>query len=521
MEPPFLACEGLRKSFGPTVALDDVSISVEGGSWIGLVGENGAGKSTLLKTLSGLVRPDDGHIRIAGASRQFTSIRDANSAGLFLWSQSSEHVPAMTLYENAFLGFHAKFAHGGRLDHKAMRKSAAPHIDRVLGSGISEKAKMSDIDYGQQQLFQLARILACINLLGVKQPILLIDEATAALDERQSSRLFSVLAEVHAAGATIVYVSHRLREIIGTAEHVVVMRDARVVGTVTGAEATESLLHSMMVGRERLSNYYLDSDRLARSDLGDAVLEATGISGGPQASSVSDVQLTVHAGEIVGVAGVEGSGKESLARLLSGADRVTQGEIRIPKSAALGRRASPRSALRMGIGRLPVDRLGESLISTQTTEFNITLVPRRQVAKRLRNRGWLQLRRTEQRRIVAALIEQMSVVPPDPARPVESLSGGNQQKVALAKWALADPDVLVAVDPTQGIDVGARQQCYRFFRDLCQRGKGLILVSNDLPELIGLANRVIVMRDGRVVGEVSCDSPTGASEEALVRMMVA
>lgn len=518
MESEYIAGNGLRKHFGGSIALDDVSISVPKGSWIGLVGENGAGKSTLLRILAGVLRPDAGEVRIGGQRRELTSSRDANQLGVFLWSQTGEYVPALSLYENVFLGYHRWFKRRGLLDHRAMRLRAEPHIRMVLGEDVNVNSRMETVGYGHRQLFQMARILACADLLSISTPLLLIDEATAALDEGQSGRLFELLSGLHKSGATIVYVSHRLRELMGTAERIIVMRDGKTTASVSRSDATESTLHSLMVGRERAHNYYLEEVR--RPLAGARVLEAMGVSGSSAAGHVDDVSLTMRRGEIVGMAGVEGSGKEVLARLLSGAEKVRSGSVTVSGRAVPLRRDNPRAALRRGIGLLPVDRLGESLIAGQSITFNVTLAAGKLPRPQRKRTGKLVLRHAELRQRAGPLVKQMDVSPPNLDLPVEALSGGNQQKVALAKWALADVEVLIAVDPTQGVDVGARQECYRFFRQFCRDGKSVLLVSNDLPELIGLSNRVMVMRNGQVVGEVSCDGTNVITEEMLVGMMI-
>jgi ribose transport system ATP-binding protein len=513
-----VSCEDVSLTFGETRALREVSVEITRASWTGLVGENGAGKSTLLGVLSGRLRPDRGQIRIDGETVGLESMEQAAEAGVLVFSQTAMTVPRLSVYENVFLGYQRRFRRRGRVSHTLMRQRATPHIEAVLGPDVDLRAPIGELPYGSQQLFQLARVLARADLLGISKPTLLVDEATAALDTSQSDRLFGILEDLSRRGATIVYVTHRLRELVGRADRIVVMRDGEIAGELEREEATEAGLHSLMVGRTQIDQYYCQD--LRSSPSGSPVLEVEGLTATVGSASVQGVEVVVNGGELVGLAGVDGSGKEIAAEVIAGVSRAEQGTIRVRDRELNSTRITPGAALNAGIGYLPSDRLGQSVIASQTVSFNIGLLLRG-AGRRL---GWLrdfwpytdQAKRT----LVAGAAERMKVTHGRALAQVGSLSGGNQQKVAMAKWSLADLKILVTADLTQGIDIAARHECYRLLREMCANGTGVLLVSNDLPELLGMADRVVVMRRGRVVNVIARSDRELFTEESIVRMMV-
>ena len=500
---------GLRKSFGPTEALRGVSVEARYGDITGFVGENGAGKSTLLRLLGGALLPDGGDLFLRGRPVRFRSPYDANLAGIFSTYQDVTVIPEMTVYENVFLGFHGCFGRLGVLDHLAMRRAAAPHIEAVLGTREPLMWPAGRLTHAACQLLQVARALACADLLGTRRPILLLDELTATLHDDDIRRLFSLLLNMKSRAA-ILLVSHRLPEVLELSDRLVVMRDGSIVEKVPSAQTvSESSLHSLMVGRERNADYYLEH---AQAPAGQAiVMSVDQLSATPW---FEDVTFDIRQGEIVGIAGVEGSGKEEVGRCLFGVVPHGTGSVVIQ-----GRRVEPRSPHQMkrfGVGLLPVDRAAESLVVDLPVTANVTLAGLSRFVRRFL--GIIDFPR--ELTVTRDFVQRLRIKLRSASSLVRELSGGNQQKVALAKWMLLTQPVLIAENPTQGLDVGAKQDVYGILRELSSKGCAVLIISDDLVELIGLCHRLLVMRDGRVSGELECRPDAKPNETDVVRLMV-
>ena len=511
---PAVSVQGLSVTFGATHAVRDVTIALAPGTWTALVGENGAGKSTLLNVLSGTVEPTEGWIERQGSRVAFRSQLDANRSGLFRWFQEAPVLPDLKVYEAALVGFEGRFVRSGALNRGAMRDLVARHAERVFGSTTLVSASMRDVDHGDAQLLQMVRMLCSADLLDVSAPIFLMDEPTAVLSEGRAEQLLTLLQEERDRGGTIVYVTHRLREVMNQRADVVVMRDGSVTGALHDSDVTEAAMHALMVGRDRTTDYYPESRQrpAAPAVVFRVHLPASMVEPGQQ----NDIEI--HRGEILGLAGVEGAGRETVIAGVLGLEAVSEMTVTVAETTV---HRDPRSMLNAGVAVLPVDRSGESLIVEQPIWSNIALPSLSQFRRRVGPVRLPVLDLARAKGAASAVAESLRIKASSFDAPVSTLSGGNQQRVALAKWAMTGMRVLIAVDPTQGVDVGTREQCYAFFRKFCEEGGAILLASNDLPELIGLSHRIVVMRSGMISGRLAHEPDSRVTEHDVIRMMTA
>ena len=483
--------EGISRRFGGVQALDDVSFTVASGSCHAVCGENGAGKSTLGKILAGILRADHGIISIDGAPVRIDSPRDARAAGISIVHQELAFCENLTVAENLSLGSLPR--RGIFIDGAACERRAESLLS-TIGATIDPRRTMGSLSVGEQQLAQIAAAV------GEGARVIIFDEPTSSLDQRDADRLYQVIGDLKTRGTTMLYVSHRMHEIFALCDTITVLRDGRHVVTRSRAATTEADLVQAMIGRP-LSQYL--PAHTARPE-GDVVLEIESLSSPGRFDRVS---FTVRAGEVVGLAGLVGAGRTQIADAVFGLDSRATGSISMRGRRTLPR--TPRQAMDLRIGYVPEDRKRLGLVLSMNSPTNVTLAS----LSRLARRGWIDRRR--EALTVDAEYERLQIRG-DRQSAVSTLSGGNQQKVVVAKWLARDCELLILDEPTRGVDVGAKAELHAWIDRLACEGKAILLISSELPELISLASRILVMKAGRIVDE----QPRGAaSQESLMRAM--
>jgi L-arabinose transport system ATP-binding protein len=487
-----LACRGVGKRFPGVVALDDVNFSVRGGEVRALMGENGAGKSTLLKIIAGEYVPDSGCMEIAGEARAFHGPRDSQAAGIAIIHQELHLAPDMSVAENLLLGVLP--SRGGFIRRGAMRACAAKILSR-LGEDIDPDARLGSLSIGKRQMVEIGKAL----LRDAR--IIAFDEPTSSLSARETEALMRIIGELRADGRAILYVSHRMEEVFALADSVTVLRDGRHVADFHDMPAlTQDALIAAMAGRT-ISAIYDYQPR----PLGDVAVEIDALEGPGLRAPVS---LSVRRGEILGLFGLVGAGRSELFKLLYGAERPTGGSLYLngePLNAA-----SPRDAIAAGMALCPEDRKGEGIVPLAAVAENIA-ISRRNLA----GRDALFIDRPGEARQADEMIGLMRVKTASRNTAIATLSGGNQQKAIIARWLAADASILLMDEPTRGIDVGARSEIYAHMYRLAEAGKTILFASSDMPEVMGVADRIVVMRDGTVSGDLPREEATA---EGLLRL---
>ena len=473
-----LEMRGISKGFPGVQALDNVDLEVGASQVHALVGENGAGKSTLLKTLSGVHQADAGSIQFMGQDYVADDPREAQDRGIAIIYQELNLIPDVSFAENIFAG--RLPTRCGLVRWREMYEQAARALKR-LGLDIDPRTRIKDVGLGVQQLVEIARALSS------NAKLILMDEPTSALSDQEIQRLFEVIRTLKAEGVSVVYISHRLDEIFDICDHVSVLRDGRLIGSKPLADTNREELIEMMVGR-KVSSFFPKENIPTEGE----VLRVTGLRRG---SELKDISLTVHAGEIVGVAGLMGAGRTELARAIFGADTVDAKEVAVRgQTVAIH---SPADAIRAGIVLLTVDRRGEGLFLDMSLADNMAYPILRKLSRLM---GLLDHR--EKRRLCEKRIDELRIVPANPDATAGTLSGGNQQKVVLGKWLNAEPKVIILDEPTRGIDVGAKAEIHALMSQLANDGAGILMISSELPEVLGMSDRVLVMRQGELAKEL-------------------
>jgi len=486
-------CFGLRsasKSFGGTVALQDVSFSIWPGEVVALLGENGAGKSTCVKLLAGVYQPDTGHIVVDGQPATFSSPIDARHAGIAVMHQHPGLFPDLSVAENVFMGHMPRTALGA-VDH-AVAQARTRELLTTIGLDCGPEILLGNLRISEQQLVEIARALS----LGSR--VLIMDEPTAALSQREVRRLFGVVARLKRQGVAMLFVGHRMDEIYEIADRITVLRDGRFVGTEPTAGLSRERAVQMMVGRPLTMMY----PELAPFT-GQPLLTVKGLS---RDGVFADVGFDVRPGEILGLGGLVGSGRTEIARVLFGIDRPDRGTVTLDgKPVAF---ASPRAAMAAGVAYVSEDRIGQSLVM----DFDILTNASITVIDRAARSGLVDA--AQERALVTPYVDQLKLRYRNLDQPVRTLSGGNQQKIVLSKWLATDPRLLILDEPTQGIDVQTKAEVHAMIAALAARGMAIILISSELPELLGMCHRVMVLHEGRVAGEFAAAE---ATQELVMR----
>lgn len=491
--PQVLSMEGIVKSFPGVRALKNGNLTLHRGETLALMGENGAGKSTLMKILAGAQPADEGVIKIDGKPVEITSPQDAQKLGVAIIYQEFNLVPELTVRENLFLG--RERTQGGMLRTSEERELASAVLKR-MGIALPTEARVGDLAVAQQQMVEIAKALA------QEARIIVMDEPTAALSHQEVSQLFRLIADLKADGIGIVYISHRLDEVFALADRATIMRDGEYIGTYAIKELTRHRMIELMVGRSLESEF---PPRITQP--GEVQLTVKNLS---RSTVVKDVSFELRRGEVLGLTGLVGAGRTELVRMLFGADKQDSGTI--AKDGKVLNLRSPQDAVKVGICLLTEDRKEQGLVLEQSLRENFGL-PNLPI---LSSMGFVN--GAKERDAFGGYLSSLRIKTPGPEQLARNLSGGNQQKVVLAKWLYADADILIFDEPTRGIDVGAKFEIYQIINDLVARGKSILMVSSELPEVLGMSDRILVMREGHLVGEIT-DVPE-ATQESIAQLMM-
>ena len=486
MNEPLLEVQGISKSFPGVRALQDVQFRLDAGEVLVLVGENGAGKSTLMKILSGIYEKDAGTIRIDGREVEIAGPAEAQQLGISIIHQEMNLMPDLTVAQNIFLGREPR--RGPMLDEKALNRSTAQLL-ADLGIPLDPKRRVADLTVAAQQMVEIARALS------FDARVLIMDEPTSALTDTEVETLFGLIDSLRASGTGIVYISHRMEELRRLADRVTVLRDGQYIGSLERSEIDVPTIIEMMVGRVLETSTRPELPETASHEV---VMKVEGLS---TRSLLKDVSFELRRGEILGFAGLMGAGRTETARAVIGADRTVSGTVEVHGQPV--RIRQPADAVRHGIGYLSEDRKTLGLMLEQSVTSNTIAASYDRFTGLF---GIVDDRRA--RRVAARYVEELRTRTPTVDQPVKLLSGGNQQKVVLAKWLVRDCEILIVDEPTRGIDVGAKEEIYRLLQRLAAEGKSIIVISSELPEVLRLSHRIVVMANGRVQGTLDSAEAT-------------
>ena len=488
---PLLAVQGVSKNFSGVQALADVDLTLLPGERLAVIGENGAGKSTLMKILAGVLPSDRGRIWLRGRPIEIRSVKDALEHGIALIHQELNLAPNLDLGANIFLGREPR--RGLLIDRSRIRRQSVRYLEMV-GLDLPPGRLVSSLSIGQQQLVEIAKALA------VDARILIMDEPTSSLSQHETLRLFEVIRDLKDRGVSVIYISHRLGEVQNLADRVEVLRDGENAGALEREEISHDRMVRLMVGRD-ISQFYHHLDRQP----GPPILEVEELCTG--AYPKNPLSFHVRGGEIVGVAGLVGAGRTGVLQTLFGINPPLSGRIEV--SGKPLRPGRPLEAIRAGIALVPEDRKGQALILDMALRANLSLVRLR----RDQRFGFLDMGREAD--LVDQTIGRLSIRCQGSEQPVKYLSGGNQQKVVLGRWLAMDPSVLLLDEPTRGVDVGSKEEIYRLIDQLAARGVAVLFVSSEMEEILGLPDRVLVMHQGSITGELARDE---LSEERIMEL---
>lgn len=479
-----LKMENISKAFPGVQALDDVSFQCKRGEVHALVGENGAGKSTLMKILAGAYKPDRGAIIFKDREVEIRDPRHAQELGISIMYQEFNLIPYLDVAQNIFLG-REPLTRFGTVDYPKMYAEAAKLLSR-LGVDLDLREWVMGLTIAEQQMVEIAKALS------LDAELIIMDEPSSALSGEETERLFEIVRSLRSQEITVIYISHRIREIFEVADRVTVLKDGLVVGTEDVRNVDENSLIRMMIGRT-LDVIFPEKGRGDR----EPVLSVVGLS---RQGAFEDISFDLYRGEILGVAGLLGSGRTALARAIFGADPADEGEMYLNGHKI--KMDTPKSAVRVGVGLVPEDRIGDGLVLCLSVGKNITLP----VLGRIRRLLFTQARKEKQ--IASGLVSDLDIRTPSIEQEVQYLSGGNQQKVILAKWLAVTPQVIVFDEPTRGIDVGAKAEIHHLMRQLANKGSGILMISSELPEILGMSDRILVMCEGRITTVFSAEEAT-------------
>ncbi|MDQ0877641.1 ribose transport system ATP-binding protein [Paenibacillus sp. V4I3] len=490
MTSKLLEMKGISKSFPGVKVLEQVDFTLHRGEVHALMGENGAGKSTLMKILGGIYTKDSGSITVNGNVYDIASPSMAQNLGIVIIHQELNMVPHLTVMENIFLGREFTYGKSKLINWRRMRQESHRYLSQ-LGLNIDPGTLVNELSVGQQQMVEIAKALS------MKAEILVLDEPTAALTDREIEALFLVIASLKEKGVGMIYISHRMEEIFRICDQVTVMRDGHYIGTEYIANTTMDHLVKMMVGRE-----IKDRFPKVKVTLGEEKLTVNGLT---QKGKLHDISLSVRAGEIVGIAGLMGAGRTELAKALFGVTSIDRGTISINGKPVSIKK--PIDAIHAGIGLITEDRKDEGLLLPLSVNDNLALPN----LKILSSFGFMN--RSKERELSDSMIKKLLIKTPNSEQKVGSLSGGNQQKVVIGKWLATNPQVLILDEPTRGVDIGAKKEIYDLMNELVSQGVAILMISSELPEVLGMSDRILVMHEGKISGEFTQED---ASQEKIM-----
>jgi len=478
MSEYILEMKNISKSFSGVKALDNVMLQVKPGEVHALMGENGAGKSTLMKILMGIYSSDGGEIIMNGGKYKANNPKEAMSVGISMIHQELNPILDMPVYENIFVG---RELHKGILVDKAAELKEARRLLDDLEISVSPQMMLRNLSVAQCQLIEI------IKAISIKAKVIIMDEPTSAITDHEVNVLFSHIESLRKQGTAIIYISHRMEEIFKICDRITVMRDGQYVGTDTVKNLDENKLIKMMVGRE-----ITDVFPKLEAEIGEVVLKAKNISRGKR---VKDISFDLRRGEILGIAGLVGAGRTELVEGLFGIEKLSAGEIYIhDRKVSIH---SPRDAIKHGLALVTEDRKGSGLNLGGTVEDNITTIAIKKLLK-----GGL-VNKSNMRKAADEYIDKLKIKTPSRDQAARNLSGGNQQKIVISKWLLAEPEIIIMDEPTRGIDVGAKRDIYLLMGELVKNGKSVIVISSEIPELMGICDRILVMAEGEMTGALS------------------
>ncbi len=486
-----LTLKNITKEFPGVKALDDVTINIERGTIHGLVGENGAGKSTLIKVLAGIYQPNKGQVILEGEEQKFATPIAARNAGIAVVHQEIKLAEPLTVAENMFLG--NVMMKGKIVDWAGMRKRAQEIVDD-LGMDIDINAQVSSLSVAKKQIVEI------MHAINTNSKVIVMDEPSAVLTNRELQVMFRIVKQLREKGITIIYISHRLDEVFDLCNNVSILRDGQHIDTLPIGQVTHDSLIAMMVGREMGQEYPKE-----KGNIGDTILEVRNLNCG----ILKDISFEVKAGEVFGISGLVGAGRTELARAILGIDKIESGEVLVRGKPVKYRVFA--DAIKDGLGLIPEDRKLQGLIQRMTVKKNTTLVNLNGIVKN----GFLNKKLETQ--AAEEYTKKLRVVCPNIETEVQFLSGGNQQKVVIAKWLFRGSEILFLDEPTRGIDVGAKAEIYRLINQLVKEGKTVIMISSEMPEILGMCDRIMVLHEGRKMGELMVED---ASQEKIMAMCV-
>ena len=501
------SAKGMQKYYGATHALKGVDLEVREGEIVGLVGENGAGKSTLLKIIIGAENPSSGHMTMNGQPYEPKNPMDANHKGVGMVFQEQSLIVSLNVGQNLFFGYENNFRKHGVINWPRMYREAQRVLEDVDVRNINPRKKVNTLNFATRQMIEIAKVMNVTQHAAGAKCMILLDEPTSVLSEEETRNLFVQMRKIAARGHAVVFVSHRLDEVLEITDRIYVYKDGESVGAVETAQANEPMLYEMMVGRTTSSEYYQLEKQIQPSD--EVVLEVKdlGLSG-----VFKDVNFKLHKGEILGMCGVVGSGKEDICEVICGDQRPTAGEVLIRGERT--RFTSPAQARKAGVLMIPKERLAEGIVRTLSVENNIAASNQELVSKR----GFVSVARIRAQAL--RWIERLRIKTSGPKVLLMQLSGGNQQKTVFSRVLASECEILILNHPTRGVDVGAKEEIYGLIRDMMREGKSVILLGDTLDECIGMSNRVLVMKDGLMNGEFSADAGGKPSQVDVVSLMM-